>query len=542
MFWAVSLNDAIDHETVEVFRSTEMLKRKEREAKTADETALIGEEKVRLRRYMDELRRLLKAACLSGSVYFRGNDRSPGDRAVDVGKSAAEILGHVLPEVFDRFKEAAARSNDVKKGVDALFTAENLRGLPAVFGGLGLLRDERGRTVFRVESGPLAEVQSRIEERANYGDTASGRLLADEFAKEPFGWDFEAVRLLVLSLLRAGKIEATSKGQTIDSATGIEAKDTFSNNNLFRQSSFRPKRGIEFEELVKASEGFRDTFGSEVRELNAGAIVAELRREVARREDTVASALGQIIANRLSGRTVLDSALGEMKTILRGSEDNTIATFNASHRSIKDAIKRASELEQALTEPRLRDLDRARQTLGTAWPFLRDEADLTDALRSKAAALEDLLAREFFRELPTIEQHTGAIESEYDQRYEEALQARITSYTKAFNRVVKTPGWGDIDEDDQHRIAAPLERGKSKDKDRLPISQLRSERDACDSRLKLAIAEVHRLVEGERLVTVSVGSYFAGGIETEEQLEAALTGIREECARLIGAGKKIIVQ
>ena len=37
----------------------------------------------------------------------------------------------------------------------------------------------------------------------------------DEFAKEPFGWDFEVVRLLVLSLLRAGKIEATSKGQTL---------------------------------------------------------------------------------------------------------------------------------------------------------------------------------------------------------------------------------------------------------------------------------------------------------------------------------------
>ena len=139
---------------------------------------------------------------------------------------------------------------------------------------------------------------SRIEERANYGDTASGRFLADEFAKEPFGWDFEVVRLLVLSLLRAGKIQATSKGQTIDSATGIEARDTFSNNNFFRQASFRPKKGIEFEELVKASEAFRDTFGSEVRELNAGAIVSELRKEIARHEDTVASAHGQLIASR----------------------------------------------------------------------------------------------------------------------------------------------------------------------------------------------------------------------------------------------------
>src|SRR5207249_3601318 len=78
VFWAVSLNDAIDRETVELFRSKEILARKEREAKTADETALIGDEKVRMRGHQDELRRLLKAACLSGGVYFRGNDRSPG--------------------------------------------------------------------------------------------------------------------------------------------------------------------------------------------------------------------------------------------------------------------------------------------------------------------------------------------------------------------------------------------------------------------------------------------------------------------------------
>ena len=64
VFWAVSLNDAIDRETVELFRSKEMLARKEREAKTSDETALIAEEKLRLRRHQDELRRLMKAACL----------------------------------------------------------------------------------------------------------------------------------------------------------------------------------------------------------------------------------------------------------------------------------------------------------------------------------------------------------------------------------------------------------------------------------------------------------------------------------------------
>jgi hypothetical protein len=205
VFWAVPIDDAIDRETVEIFRSKEMLARKEREAKTKDENALIAEEKIRLRKHQDELRRLLKSACLSGSVYFQGNDRSPSDRSIDAGKAVSEILSQVLPGVFDRFKEAAALPSDLKKGMDALLTAENLSGLPAVFSALGLLRDEKGKTVFRVEVPPLAEVINRIDERANYGDTASGRYLTDEFAKEPFGWDFETVRLFAVCLIRSGK-------------------------------------------------------------------------------------------------------------------------------------------------------------------------------------------------------------------------------------------------------------------------------------------------------------------------------------------------
>jgi Family of unknown function (DUF6079) len=543
VFWAVALNEAIDRETVELFRSKEMLARKERETKGEDTPGLIAEERGRLRRHGDELRRLLKTACLSGSVYFRGNDRSPRDRVVDVGKSAAEILAHVLPEVFDRFKEAAAKSSDVKKGVDALFTAANLQGLPSVFGSLGLLRDEKSKTVFRVESSPLKEVLDRIEERANYGDTASGRFLCDEFAKEPFGWDFEAIRLLVLSLLRAGKIEATSKGQTIDSATGVEAREVFSNNNLFKQASFRPKKGVEFEELVKASEAFRDTFGTDVRELNAGAIVHDLRIDIARHEDGVTSSLALLTAHRFPGGAVLEEALGQMKAIQRGSEDNALATFNSSHRSIKDAIKRAAELEQNLTEPRLRDLERARLSLRVGWPFLCQEVDVSDELRAKAAALEDLLAREsFYKELPAIEQNTTAIEVDYDRRYEEAHNARIVNYATAFDRLVAIPGWSEISEDQRQRLSTPFVRGKSRETERVPIPQLRSDRDACEGRLRAAITELRHIIDGERIVSVSLGSYFSGGIETEEQLDAALVGVREECARFIGAGKKVIVQ
>src|SRR5690606_2826759 len=144
-----------------------------------------------------------------------------------------EILRQVLPDVFDRFKEAAAKPTEVKKGLDALLAAENLQGLPPVFSSLSLLKDEKGMPAFETESGPLKEVMDRIEAMANYGENATGRSLIDKFGAEPFGWDLDVVRLLVAALMRAGKIAATSKSKTFDSVTSPEAKEAFGNNNVF---------------------------------------------------------------------------------------------------------------------------------------------------------------------------------------------------------------------------------------------------------------------------------------------------------------------
>ena len=78
VFWVVTLSTDIRREMQEAFRSQEIIARRSRGATTVDESTLLVEEKARLRRHTDLLRGYLKAACLSGAVYFRGNDRSPG--------------------------------------------------------------------------------------------------------------------------------------------------------------------------------------------------------------------------------------------------------------------------------------------------------------------------------------------------------------------------------------------------------------------------------------------------------------------------------
>ena len=92
MFWVAAIDEAIDRATDELFRSKEILSRKERGAQTRDEAALVAEEKRRLRENQDELRRLLKQALLTGTIFFRGNDRSPEEGASDIARAASKVL------------------------------------------------------------------------------------------------------------------------------------------------------------------------------------------------------------------------------------------------------------------------------------------------------------------------------------------------------------------------------------------------------------------------------------------------------------------
>ena len=213
------------------------------------------------------------------------------------------------------------------------------------------------------------------------------------------------VRLLVVALVRAGKIEATSKGQTIDSALSVEARGTFENNNLFRQTSFRPKKGVEFEDLLKAAEAFKS---ASARSCPSWSRARRRLRSATRPPATSRPSRSlhtRLLTQRLTGTEVLGKALEQLRAIRSGTEESAVIAFNGCHSELKEAIKRAAELDQALTEPALHDLKRARAALETPWAFLQAEPDLGEDVRDAALRLEDTLKREtFFRELPSIDQ------------------------------------------------------------------------------------------------------------------------------------------
>jgi hypothetical protein len=547
IFWAVPLDDAIDRETVELFRSREMESRKGRDARTADQARLLADERSRARRHLGELQRLLRAACLRGSAYFRGNDRSPGGGSTDVGRVVITMLNQVLPEVFTRFSEGAAKSAEARRGLDALLSATDLQGLPPVFTELGLLRDEGGKTVIDGDNAAaLRDVFAEIEQGANEGRKETGKSLTEQFGAAPYGWDLDVVRLFVASLLRAGKIQMTHKGEAVDVVTSVAAKDGLGNNNHFKAASFQPKKGVDFADLVTANANFKSTFGSEFKELSLASAVAAIRTKVTECQDDVETIRNLLTANRLPGVELLEHALAEMKAITRGTEEDALTAFNSSHEKLKDGVKRAAELKAALSADAIVFIEQARQTLMAKWPFLDNEPDLDPAVREAAMQLADYLDQEtFFRQLQDIDGARQIVDGEHACRFGEALRAKVEAYQAALTNLTNTPQWDSLAEEVKEQVAAPLQiHAKDDGSGYPPISQLRADRDACTGRLDAATDKIHQIVEGDRMVNVSIEPYFRGGVSDLEQLDAALKGLRDECERLIAppANKKIFIR
>ena len=394
---------------------------------------------------------------------------------MDLTKAATTMLGQVLPDVYTRFGEAAAKSAEVKRGLDALLTATDLQGLPSVFTALALLRDEGAKTVFDTTATPLREVLQEIERAAAEGTKATGKALAEHFGRPDFGWDFEVVRLLVAALLRAGAIQMTHKAQIIESTTSIAAKDALTNNNHFRAASFQPKKGVDFVEIAKAAEHFKSTFGATVKELALTPVVAEIRAALTRSQDDLQTARDQLVMHGLPGTAVLEGALTHTKTIQRSTEDMAISEFNASYETIKEGIRRAAEIDRALTPTALTAMETARRTLLTQWRTLDAEPDVEAATRDAAEQLADAIRREtFFRDLADIGNWTSIIRAEYDRRFEQALAEKVTAYDSALAQLVDEPGWSDLAQSARDEIAAPLRDHAEDDGSSAPlISQLR---------------------------------------------------------------------
>ncbi len=219
-----------------------------------------------------------------------------------------------------------------------------------------------------------------------------------------------------------------------------------------------------------------------------------------------------------------------------------ILTFNASHKDLKEAIKRAAELAQALDADAAPRHQRARSPCSRAPGRSSTRSRTSPTSREHAAQLEDILQREtFFRDLAAIDQHTTRSRTRTPTRHTAAVDGAV----RGVRSCAAPQGNTRLGAARRRAAGAGLGLLRSRaadDGDGIdPIPLLREQTQACEvSRQSRGGDAANRRRQPHR--ALDVASYFAGGIETEEQLEAALEGLRERVAELIAAGKKVLIQ
>ena len=244
---------------------------------------------------------------------------------------------------------------------------------------------------------------------------------------------------------------------------------------------------------------------------------------------------------RLPGGDLIENAYDQIKAIRRGSDENAISTFNAAHRSIQDAIKRSADLIAALTEPNIRDLARAKATLVKEAPALADEPDVDPALTARgkgsrgSAEQGDLLPGNR-RDRTGGHRDPSRIQTPLRRRAGRAGCAPTSRRLKTWRQ---TPGLGALGRRPAAGGVAPPApvRGSGHGTTRRSGTFAPRRRPAPPGSPRRSRRSI-KILEGERLATVSVNQFFNGGIENEEQLDQALSGIRDEFSKLSAPAKK----
>jgi hypothetical protein len=294
---------------------------------------------------------------------------------------------------------------------------------------------------------------------------------------------------------------------------------------------------------AQAAEYYKTVFGKEVTEIEQGVVAGAIRVAVSEAEGELQSVHTMLVTHRFPGAAVIKECLDQIHAIRRGNDEQAITGFRAAYNQIKEGIQRANDLRQSLSETHIGDWKRAQAAIQSAWPFLQAEPDLSESVRQAFTKLNDLMKKEtFFQDLPAIDQNALAIEDEYRVRHQAAANKRLAVYSDAIAQIKAHASWPLLTSEQQQEIVAPLESFVRLSSETIPIPQLRADADACDGRRKKAVEAMMRMVDGNRLVRVSVTEFFQTGIENEEQLDRALAALREQIIHQIGQGKKVLIQ
>ncbi len=574
IFWVFVLNAEIHDLTRQLYASRQMISKYSQQSAQG---RLIGEysaplenEQHEAARLRDRLREQMVEALSSGQGIFRGVVKDASDLGRTLAEMLKQLFDYAVPYLYPKLEMGARplKGNEA----DEVLKAANLNALSQVFydgkQGLKLVIKEGNKFVPNREAPVAKEVLEYLTREASYGNKVTGKDLESHFTqKTGYGWDLDMVRLVLAVHLRAGTIEITSQGRRYRDYGEPQARASLISNVAFRAASFAPRQPIDLTTLRAAVDHYDDMTGREV-DMESGAIdmesgaIAQALKKLADEEMKLLLPVSAVVrAEKLPCLESLEEYQKTLEEIQEGDTDACVQVLASEGTSLKAARDQARHIREGVTDTNLKLIRQARLAVQEQWPLLAADTTLA-SLAEQAQELQTLLTGGIlYEQLPRVRTLTQALSGAYRRAYEQEHQARQEEYLQGIDEIKGQPTWANIPANMRPAILLPLTQRSCEQLDvpegtivcircKASLSQIKEYRQMQQAFKQEALK---RLYDAEASASLNPAAnrpikrvqatiFFREMLESEQDVEEALSRLREHLLKLVAEGARIRVE
>jgi len=560
IFWVAALTTEIDEVVAELHRSRQMVGKYDQlraQGKiTKEESASLSAEKTDAMRLEDRLRDRLERALANGRGFFRGVSKDGAALGQRLSEILKALFDHAVPDLYPRLDMAPRSLKGAES--DEILRAANLNGLSKVFygppDGVELVVKEGARHVVNLNAPIVKEVAGYLAAEHAYGNKVTGRALESKFGGMGYGWDPEALRLVLATMLRAGAIEITYQGRRYRNHLDPQGRAPFAGVNAFRSASFAPRKAIDLQTLVSAARRYEALAGDEV-DVEESAIAQAFQRLARQELEALLPLEATANAYRIKVIPVLQEYHSTLEAVLNSPSDDCVSILADEGASFQASREQVNAIRRATDAPGLARLRRMRAAVEGLWPLLQAEGAADDVGAKVALLREHLDAGTFYRAPVEVEAALAVVEVAYQSLYEGLHSERYSMFNIALDNIKSVPDLALISEDMQDALLAPLqarvhvanipEGALACRICHASLAEMASDLAAVDRLRSDVLLQLQKLTTPEETIervkfsdVVGIGKALSG----TEQVDEVLERLRDHLYKLVASGVKVVLE
>lgn len=567
LYWLFCLTPEIDELVGQLHASRKMVDKysqlSAQQKISADEATCLQDEKNSKNGYETRLRDKLTEALERGTGMFRGIQKD----ASALGKSFAEILkklfGHVVPDLYPKLHmgSRAIKGDEAEQ----ILKAADLKALPSVFylseQGLGLVVKDGPKNVISTSAPVAKEVLDYLKSEHSYGnkDTRMGKALERRFGGAPYGWERDMLRLILATLFRAGEIEVTYQGNRFHNYQDPASRSPFTSNPAFKSSLFSPRQSVGLKTLTQAVQQLEDLTGEEV-DVEEGAIAAAFKKVAAEELEKLYPLKATSEAHHLPILPLLSEFQHTLLGIQSSASDDCVRILTENGVQFGETRDKVRKIRESLDGAAIALLRQSRLATEQVWQRLASHSSSPE-IATHVSELKAMLDSEHFIDSwNDISERTNAVLGAYKQAYGDLFEQRKKAYESAVEEIKNRKEWGPLGATNPGMAASLLSPllgrvGKPEDIEAVAdgtslgeasLTEMESDLCAVDGLKSSVLVKLQEMsIGGEKKAPVRkvrVSQFFNRPIQTQPELDQALTLIRDSLQKYIDEGAIIILE